>query len=565
MADVTPGNNNRFGPYLVQGKLGGGGMAIVYKALNEETSQVVALKVLRASLAEQPGIVDRFKQEATIANRLRHQHIVAVNSYGVLRGRFYLELQYMPGGTLARRFKNPVEIGPQEAVRLLRHIASALDYAHKQGVVHRDLKLENILLDGSGNAALSDFGIARLVDGTRLTATGSVIGTPLYLSPEAARGETVLDYRSDLYSLAVIAYVLTVGRFPFFADNMLTILNQHVNEPVPTPSRVNPNLPAGVDAVLLKGMGKRREDRYPSADTFVEALARAWSTEGKPNSTLIDLWSDHSSKPIVIQKAVHTPQTANEWVEAASNAASQAEAISALKQALALEPLHSKANRMLFQLEGARSLNSKAPAKPVSPPVAPVELEPLKKVSRPKRKRSVWTYVGIAAFILSSLTTTFIVLSFQGNRTTGDLVNFLLGNRPVNDIDGTPVQKIPNVVLTVQPNQTKEVRTGQRLGDTLDHGIAHQYYFDANAGEEVNIGVWFVSPSANQVARNVAVIDPQGIDARALCQAEQFIPGADTNIGFICRINQTGRWQVRLFGIEGQSTGAYFVTIERGG
>src|SRR5215470_497301 len=131
-------NVNQFGPYLVQEKLGGGGMAVVYKALNEESRATVALKVLRSSMMEHEGIVERFMQEAMIANRLHHPHIVAVNNYGMLKGRFYLELEYLPGGTLAERFKKPVEMRPEEAVRLLRDVASALDYAHRQGIVHRD-------------------------------------------------------------------------------------------------------------------------------------------------------------------------------------------------------------------------------------------------------------------------------------------------------------------------------------------------------------------------------------------------------------------------------------------
>jgi serine/threonine protein kinase len=550
---------NRFGPYLVQQKLGGGGMAVVYKALNEETGATVALKVLRASLSEQPGIVERFKQEATIANRLRHPHIVPVNNYGSLKGRFYLEMQYLPGGTLAQRFKNPTEINTQEAIRLLRDVSSALDYAHKQGVVHRDLKLENILLDRRGDASLTDFGIARIMDGsTRLTATGSVIGTPLYISPEQARGEASLDQRADLYSLAVIAYVLTVGRFPFNGDNMLSILNQHVSEVVPLPSQINTNLSTNMDAVLLKGLAKRKQDRYQSADTFVEALARSWSGDGGARSTIIDLWSDHSGRPIIIEKPLGG-KTADDWVKEAEVAPDTAEAIACLKKALELEPLHSKANRLLFQIEGAKSMR---PERSVPTPVKAEELAPLKKVNRQK-KRGFWFYLGIVAFIISSLSTTFFVLSFTGSPLAGQITNIILGKRPVNEIGGTPVRNIPNVVLTVEPYQTKEIRDNQRVNDVLDSGIAHEYYFDVSSGEEVYIAVWFASPTANRVARNVAVLDQNGGDARSQCQSDQFLPGADTNIGYICQVRESGRWQVRLFGIDGESTGAYFVTVEQ--
>lgn len=557
MTEASPANN-RFGPYLVQEKLGGGGMAVVYKALNEETGATIALKVLRASLAEQTGMIERFMQEATIVNRLRHPHVVAVSKYGMLKARFYLELQYMPGGTLAQRFKKPIEIGPQEAVRLLRHVASALDYAHQMGVVHRDLKLENILLDKRGDALLSDFGIARLVDGTRMTATGSVMGTPLYISPEQARGETKMDKRSDLYSMAVIAYLLAVGRFPFNGSNALVILNQHVTEPVPLPSSINPNLPPALDAVLLKGLAKRPEERYPSADTLVEALARAWSYEEHPTKTRIDLWSDHAGKPVANQTPAPTTKNADDWVREAATAVDPHEKIANLKKALELEPLHSKANRMLFQLEGAKSMRQD---KPASVTVTQEELAPLKKVNR-KGRRSTWFYIGIFAFILSSVSSAFFVLSFTGSPIAGQITSIISGRRPVSDINGTPVKDIPNVVLTVQPQHAQPLTMGQKIADVMDNGISHEYDMDLSAGDEVNIAVWFASPTANHVGHNVAVLDPTGHNADSVCQRDRMIAG-DTNVVFNCLIKQTGIWKIRIFGIDGDSTGAYFVTADQ--
>jgi serine/threonine protein kinase len=555
----APATTNRFGPYLVHEKLGSGGMAVVYKALNEETGATIALKVLRQSLVEQTGMVERFMQEAMIANRLRHPHIVPVNNYGMLKGRFYLELAYITGGTLAQRFKKPIEMGPQEAVRLLRHIAGALDYAHRQGVVHRDLKLENILLDKSGDALLADFGIARLVDGTRMTATGSVMGTPLYISPEQARGDTRPDHRADLYSMAVIAYVLSVGHFPFNSNNMLAILNQHVTEPVPLPSKVNPNLPPSLDAVLLKGLSKRPEERYPAADTLVEALARAWSHGEQRSKTLIDLWSDHAGRPAV-EKPLPGSKTADDWVREAAALTDTSEKIASLKKALELEPLHSKANRQLFQLEGAKSMKPDAPA-PAN--VRHEELAPLKKVNR-QRKRGLWFYIGILAFVLSSLSAAFFALSFTGAPIAGQITDIIMGRQAVNEINGTPVKDIPNVVLTIQPRGATELRMAQRIPDTLDNGIAHEYYVNVNSGDEITIAVWFVSPTARHVSQNFAVLDPNGQNAERWCQRDQMFSGSgDTNVALTCQINQSGAWKVRLFGIEGESTGAYFITAER--
>lgn len=557
MAEASP-TVNRFGPYIVQEKLGGGGMAIVYRAVHEETKNAIALKILRASLTEQPGVVERFKQEAVIANRLKHPHIVAVNNYGMIKGRFFLEMQYLPGGTLAHRFSTPVEMGPQESVRLLRHVASALDYAHRQGVIHRDIKFENILLDSRGNASLADFGIARILDSDRLTATGNVVGTPLYISPEQAQGAKNLDHRVDLYSLGIIAYVLAVGHFPFDGDNILAIMNRHVSEPVPLPTRSNPELPKGVDSVLLKALSKRREDRYASADSFIEAYSRAFMDYGQ-HSTIIDLGTNHSSKKLVISPITSQSESADELCDKAKAAGDTTEAIRYLKRALELEPLHSKANRMLFQLEGAKSLREQE-VKAAAPPMSLDELEPLKKVSN-KKKRSPWTVIGIIGSVLMSLTATFFVLTFTGSPIAGKISNMLMGKpQPVNEIQGTPIQNIPNVVLTVQPQESVPLQIDKEVSGVLDNGVSKEYVFSGVSGQEVAIAVWF--PAANKVSKNVALLDPQGVSAEALCSRGPLLADDGTNIALSCHLNQAGQWKIRLIGIDGESTGAYFVSVK---
>jgi serine/threonine protein kinase len=560
MSEGTTGSN-RFGPYIIQEKLGSGGMAVVYKALVEESGATVALKILRNSLAEHAGVVERFKQEATIAQRLRHPHIVAVNRFGAIKGRYFLELQYLPGGTLAQRFRRPTEVHAQEAIRLLRHVASALDYAHHQGIVHRDIKLENILLDRRGDAFLTDFSIARIVDGTRLTTTGSVMGTPLYISPEQARGETNLDYRGDLYSLAVIAYVLAVGHFPFNGDHALAILNQHITEPVPPPSKVNPEVPKGLDMVLLKGLAKRPEDRYPSADTFIEALARALS-DNLPRSTLIDVWSDHSGKEIKPLPRTPITESANDLVEKASQSKDRFEAISYLKRALELEPLHSRANRMLFQLEGAKP-SSVAPLEPVRPSVRLDDsgLQPLKKVKH-KRQRNPWTIIAVVCFILMNATLLLVVLSaFGQGGTIMGFIDQLRGTpAPVLEVDGTPAGEIPNLVLTIPPVISEELRPEVPVSDVLDAGRTHEYSFTGAAGSEVLIGIQFFSPSASAVSKHVALIDPQGGSGKRQCYQDTIIQGS-AGVAYICTINISGEWRIRILGIQGESTGAYVISI----
>jgi serine/threonine protein kinase len=399
--EVQPASN-QFGPYLVQEKLGGGGMAVVYRAFNTESRDTVALKVLRASIMEQPGVVERFKQEATIANRLRHPNIVTVHNYGSIKGRYFLEMRYMPGGTLAQRFAMPTVIGAQEAIRLLRGVASALDYAHRQGVIHRDLKLENVLLDGQGNAALTDFGIARLGDGSRLTATGYVVGTPMYMAPEQARDDAGMDYHADLYSLAVIAYVLSVGRFPFNGSNMVAIVTQHLTQPVPIPSDVNPDLPGAVDSVLLRGLAKQPGDRYHSADIFIEAFARALQDRHTEN-TQVDLWSAPENKQLISSLRPPPNESANTLCEKALATKDRYEAIGYLKKALELEPLHSKANRLLFQLEGARSLSGQVASSPPQPIPRPIDSSNRQQELQGRNSRGLWltaVFVALVAVVL---------------------------------------------------------------------------------------------------------------------------------------------------------------------
>jgi serine/threonine protein kinase len=555
MAEATP-TINKFGQYRVQEKLGGGGMAVVYKALNEETGETVALKILRASLMEQPGTVQRFKQEATIATRLSHPHIVAVYNYGSIRSRYFLELQYFPGGTLAERFAKPTAISAQEAIRLLRNVAGALDYAHQQGIIHRDLKLENILLDEKGDAALSDFSIARLGDGNKLTATGFVVGTPMTIAPEQARGDASLDYRADLYSLAVIAYVLTVGHYPFNGDNPLTILHKHLSEPVPMPTSVNPKLPKALDGVLLKGLAKQPGERYSSADTLVEAFARAVSGE-ELVKTVVDLRTD------IVGQLVNLPapaikETADDWYRKAVSAESPEETIRFLKLALELEPLHSKANRMLFQVEGAVPRN--APAKAVVAPLSAAELAALKKVNNKPRQRSPFSYVVAVGIVLFALSAVYFVLSLTGSPIAAQIANILQGRRSVTVINGVPVEQIPNAVLMIQPQAITDIRSGQKLTDSVDHGFGHEYVFSVRADETIGVGVWSTSPTARHMGENVVVLDADGNSAEAHC-TRNHEGSEDTNVQFRCRVNQNGKWRLRIFGIDGESAGGYWVTV----
>ncbi len=265
----------RFGPYNIRRLLGAGGMAAVYYAINAETQQPVALKILSSQLAEIPAFRQRFELEAQITTRLQHPNIVPVIGYGAADESLYIAMRHLNGGSLHDKFVLDGAVSLRDTAGYLRNLAAALDYAHEQGVIHRDLKLANVLLDEDGTALLSDFGIARMAESSlHLTDTGSVLGSPHYMSPEQSEGKP-LDARSDLYSLAVMVYLMITGQFPFHADTPVAIALQHVSKPPPPPTSINPELPGAVDAVLNKGLAKLITDRFASSSDFAAAFERA--------------------------------------------------------------------------------------------------------------------------------------------------------------------------------------------------------------------------------------------------------------------------------------------------
>jgi serine/threonine-protein kinase len=281
--------STKFGNYIIDEVIGRGGMAIVYKAVDQRTNETVAIKVLYEHWTAQASGVSRFWREAEIALKLNHPNIAAINEYGEIDGKAYIAMPYMTGGSLADYFRNPTRVSLAITLNWLKQIAAGMDYAHQNGVVHRDLKLANILLDDNQNALLSDFGIAYLSNATRLTMSGQLTGTPLYMSPEQARGVSDIDYRSDLYSFAVMAYLMITGFHPFTGEDALAILNKHLSVTPPNPSAIHPNLPPALDAVILRALSKDRENRYTSAAEFVEAIEATVDKQSIAHQTLINI------------------------------------------------------------------------------------------------------------------------------------------------------------------------------------------------------------------------------------------------------------------------------------
>ena len=275
--------------YQIEDEIGRGGMAVVYRARDLRLERLVAIKVLPPELAHDPSLGTRFTREAQTSAQLAHAHIVPIYDVGERDGIAYFVMALVDGGNVAQRLERQPRRPVDEVRRLLCETADALAYAHLRGVIHRDVKPDNILLDAeSGRAMVTDFGIARAIEGgTRLTLTGAALGTPTYMSPEQAVGERDLDGRSDLYSLGVLGYQMLTGRPPFAAGNSMALLLKHVSERPRPIAELRPEAPKALCEAIERALKKAPEDRWPTAAAFRDALlqgseAPAWRSEREP-------------------------------------------------------------------------------------------------------------------------------------------------------------------------------------------------------------------------------------------------------------------------------------------
>ena len=256
--------------YEVIRLIGRGGMASVYEARQISMNRSVALKVLPRHLIENEQFLQRFHREVRIIAQLEHRNIIPVYDFGEVDEQPYIVMRYMPHGSLDRSLRQSIDL--DHMMQIMTQIAPALDYAHSKTVLHRDLKPSNILMDESGGAYLTDFGIARIAnDEVNVITTQGVVGTPAYMSPEQAQGKE-LDHRSDLYSLGVVLYELCSGRRPFISDTPYSVAVMQVTVPPPLPSQFNPKLPGSVEVVILQALDKRPERRFQNGAELVAAL-----------------------------------------------------------------------------------------------------------------------------------------------------------------------------------------------------------------------------------------------------------------------------------------------------
>ena len=301
MQDLT---GQTLGQYRIVEPVGRGGMASVFKAFQPSLERYVAIKVLPPYYMHEEGFAERFAREARAVARLEHPHILPVYDFGQEGEYTYIVMKYVPAGTL----KDVVVAGPMDterAAEIVEHLAEALDHAHEQGIIHRDVKPSNVLMDRGTWALLMDFGLAKMVEGSvQLTASGVGVGTPAYMAPEQGQGKTI-DHRADVYSLGVVLYEMLTGRVPFDAETPMAVVIKHITEPLPMPRTVNPTIPEEIELVILKALAKDPQDRY---QTCGEMAASLQSALGRQSGVFTDAFAVDEAAPFPLEPLEAVPQ-----------------------------------------------------------------------------------------------------------------------------------------------------------------------------------------------------------------------------------------------------------------
>ena len=273
MSDVFQPDQVLSGRYRVLRKIGGGGMADVYLCEDLSLGRRVALKVLLRRFLDDPNFVERFRREAKAAAGLNQANLVSIYDWGEVDGTYFIVMEYVEGETLKDLVRRQGRLSGTEAVRISLQLLAALEFAHRTGIVHRDVKPQNVMIDRDGNVKVTDFGIARAGD-SGMTEAGSILGTAQYLAPEQARGLQV-DERSDLYSVGIVLYEMLTGTVPFKGDSAVTVALKHVNEMAAEPAQLVPGLPYALNQIVLKSIAKDPGQRYQTAEQFARDLRSA--------------------------------------------------------------------------------------------------------------------------------------------------------------------------------------------------------------------------------------------------------------------------------------------------
>ncbi len=414
---------HQLGPYhLIEG-VGRGGMAEVYLAEDQRLDRKVAVKVLPAALAQQENFRARFEREARAAAKLQHPHILPVYDYGQQDTFTYLVMPYIADGSLAQAIiKAGGPLPLEKIVQWTEEMGSALQYAHNQGIIHRDVKPGNMLLGPGEHLLLSDFGIAKVMDSnTALTHTGASVGSPEYMSPEQATGEA--DYRGDIYSLGVVVYKMLTGQVPFSASTPVQVMFRHVQEPPPSPRAFNPSISPQIEAVVLQALAKRPEQRFQSAGALAAALKSAASGSGPAQG----------NAPVFIQPS---PEPASFYPPALQTPASPANGSQPATFASAYQPqtpfnqpepaYPATYESTLHDPSRPYQANRDDWAHPQARQAPPVQVYPGRAQTPPARKSGSHILIGALAAVLI------------GAVVLGGVIAFVLLNHPTTANQGTP-------------------------------------------------------------------------------------------------------------------------------
>ena len=360
------------GRYQIQTLIGQGGMASVYKAYDPNLHRAVAIKIIHPHLSENPEFFRRFEEEATAVAQLRHPNIVQMYDFDHDDDLYYMVMEFVMGETLQTRLKRLNESGRRmsikETTNFTAEICEAAFYAHQRGMIHRDIKPANIMLDVNGNAILMDFGIARMVDASQHTATGTVLGTATYMSPEQIQGLQI-DARADIYSIGITLFEMLSGKPPFEADSAMTLMMMHLNDPVPDLRELQTDTPPELVAIANKALAKKRDDRFQSANEMAEALRKL---PDQPQTT-----------PAVAQSTEET------LIEAAILKETDATII---EGAATVEPAASQAEYQQTLIE--------KPPKTTQPATAPAATAPEERLPVEGKKSRTWLPILLVVLIL---------------------------------------------------------------------------------------------------------------------------------------------------------------------
>lgn len=296
------------GRYEILARIGGGGMALVYKAYDSLLQRNVAIKVLREQFVHDEEFIQRFRREARSAASLSHPNVVSIYDVGQDEDTHYIVMEYIEGGTLNDIIKERAPLQPEEAVRIASQICDALDHAHQNGIIHRDIKPHNILIGKNGRIKVTDFGIARAATSSDITQTGAVLGSVHYFSPEHAKG-VAQGEKSDIYSLGAVMYQMVTNRLPFAGDSPISVALKHLQENLEEPRAINPLIPQSVENIILKAMRKNPDERYASAKAMLHDLETCLKPDRRSEEKAVFESEDDDLEKTIIMPAIR-PRTA---------------------------------------------------------------------------------------------------------------------------------------------------------------------------------------------------------------------------------------------------------------